>query len=203
MSKEHDAYDLIKKAEEKQNPGFFSKIFSSKNSRLEESLDYLEKAANIFKLLKKWEEAGNTYEKCGNIQLQLQNDPTNFLIESAHCFSFVDIKKSLAIKKKIVENYSQNGRFMNAGKYQQQIAEKYEELFDYPNAIKEYKLAADYFSMETMNAKSYEQNCLLKYCDLMCSIENNKSCYPEASDVSHINFRYMKKLHFITLIFLY
>ena len=61
MSKEQEAYSYIKKADEKQNPGFMSKLFSSQESRLEESLDYLEKAANIFKMLKKWEEAGKTW----------------------------------------------------------------------------------------------------------------------------------------------
>ena len=183
VEREKEAYEYIKKASEKQNPGFFSKLFSNKESRLEESLDLLEKAANIFKLVKKWQEAGDTMMNCAKIQNELNSDCAQSYIEASHCFSFVDKEKSIEAQIKALESYVNKGRFQLAGKIQKQIAEKYEEDFEYLKAASSYKKAADFFSMESMNSKSYEQGCLLKYADLLSSLPDNKSCFPEACQV--------------------
>jgi len=183
MSKEQEAYSYIKKADEKQNPGFMSKLFSSQESRLEESLDYLEKAANIFKMLKKWEEAGKTWERCANIQKQLRNEPASFYLEASHCFSFVDTEISLKSKLNAIASYVDGGRFQLAGKIQKEVAETFKNQLDYMKAAEAFKQAADYFSMESMNCRSYQQSCLIEYADLMCCQDNNPKCYPECSNV--------------------
>lgn len=183
MNREKEAIELVKKAESKMNTGFFGSIFSSKSSRMEEALDYLEKAANIFKLVKNWEEAGKTYEKCGNIELELQADASKYYLDAAHCYSFVNLQRCAEIKKKALEIYKQQGRFQLAGKIQKEMAEKFEEEREYKQAAEAFKAAADYFSMESMNSKSYQQSCLLKYADLLCIMEDAKP-FPEAADVS-------------------
>jgi len=65
--------------------------------------------------------------------------------------------------------YEKNGRFQMAGKIQKQMAEKYENDLQYELSVNFYKKAADYFSMENTNSKSFEQQCLLKAADLMCT----------------------------------
>jgi alpha-soluble NSF attachment protein len=90
MDTELDAYNLVTKAEKKLKPGFLGGLFSSKDSRMEEALDLYEKAGNIFKLSKKWFEAGECFEKCGEIEEKLKTDPANHYQDAAHCFSFID-----------------------------------------------------------------------------------------------------------------
>lgn len=173
--REKEAYDLIKKADSKINTGFFGSLFSSKSSRLEEALDLLEKAAHIFKLVQKWSEAGNTFERCGNIEQELSADAAKYYIEASHCFSFVDSDKSLAAKNKALEFYVQHGRFQLAGKIMKEMAEKLQEEKKFDAAAKAYKKSAEYYSMESMNSKSYQQEVLIKYADLVCSsIEEDK-----------------------------
>jgi alpha-soluble NSF attachment protein len=90
MNNELDAYNLVTKAEKKLKPGFFGAIFTSKDSRLEEALDLYEKAGNIFKLAKKWHEAGECFEKCAEIEEKLKADPASHFQDAAHCYSFVN-----------------------------------------------------------------------------------------------------------------
>lgn len=182
-TREKEAHELVKKADAKMTTGFFGSLFSSKSSRLEESLDYLEKAASIFKLCKNWEEAGRTYERCGQIEAELQADAAKYYLESAHCYSFVNLEKSVGIKHKALEIYIQQGRFQLAGKIQQEMASKFEEERDFKNAAEAFKKAGEYFSMESLNSKSYQQSCALKYADIICSIDD-KNVFPEASNVS-------------------
>lgn len=44
--------------------------------------------------------------------------------------------------------YATIGRFSNCGKCEKNIAEIYEDLYDYDNASKYYKKAAYYFEMD-------------------------------------------------------
>jgi len=69
-----------------------------------------------------------------------------------------------------------------AGKTQKKMAEDFEMDLKYDEAITAFKRAADYFSMENLNAKSYEQGCLLKVADLMC-INNHPNCFDEAKQI--------------------
>lgn len=80
-----------------------------------------------------------------------------------------------------------------AGKVQKQVAEESESDMKYDIAITSYRRAADYFSMENINSKSYEQGCLLKAADLMC-ISDHKDAFQEAKSVYSIyNSRYTKR----------
>ena len=62
------------------------------------------------------------------------------------------------------------------------MAEKCENDMQYELSITYYRKAADYFSMENTNSKSFEQHCLLKAADLMCYI-NYPNVYQEAVKV--------------------
>lgn len=177
-----EALKLVKQAEAKQNTGFFGRLFSSKESRLEECLDLYEKAAGIYKLNKKWEEAAKLYEKCAQIQLDIKGEPTQYYIDAAHCYSFVDSLKLIENLKRAVSSYVNQGRFQLAGRIQKKVSEKLEEDLNYDGAAEAYKKAGDYFAMESMHSKSDEQTCLLKFADLS-SISNNPKCYPEACQV--------------------
>lgn len=86
---------------------------------------------------------------------------------------------------KVLMIYEKDNKFQMAGKIQKQMAEACENDLQYPTAVMYYKKAADYFSMEKTNSKSFEQGCLLKAADLMC-INDYQNAYQEASKVIKI-----------------
>ena len=186
MDKEYEAHKLVELAQKKTATGFFKGLFSSKESRLEEALDLYDRAANMFKLGKKWFEAGECYEKCADIEVELKSDlAAGHYHDAAHCFNFVDKKRGANNLTKCLSVYESSGRFQMAGKTQKQMAEDYEGDLIYDQAIIAYKKAADYFSMENINSKSYEQGCLLKQADLMC-ISDHSGAFEEAKQVKKL-----------------
>ncbi|SBS86456.1 SNAP protein (soluble N-ethylmaleimide-sensitive factor attachment protein), putative, partial [Plasmodium malariae] len=61
--------------------------------------------------------------------------------------------------------YAAIGRFSNCGKCEKNIAEIYEDLYDYNNALEYYKKAAYYFEMDEYSKSIYTQ-CIVKYAEL-------------------------------------
>jgi alpha-soluble NSF attachment protein len=172
--------ELVKKAKKKLNPGFFGKMFSSKDSLLEEALSYYESAANGFKIQKNWQKAGECYEECAKIEIQLSSDSAmNQYKEAAHCFSFCDIQRSQKNIDNCIQFCVKKGRYQQAGKLTQEIAHNKEVELNYPEAIKKYQEAAEYYKLDSQNTKSLEQNCLLKVADLMC-ISGDKNMFENA-----------------------
>ena len=175
--------DLIEKAKKELKPGFFGKLFSNKSERVEKALELYESAANIYKMQKSWNEAGAAYEECAKLDCQLDSEmAANHYQEAAHCFSFTDQNRQLENLNKCISMYENRGKFQQAGKITQKIANDLEIAMEYEMAIDKYKKAADLYSMESMNTRSMQQQCLLKVADLMC-ISNHKKMLEEAPKI--------------------
>lgn len=175
--------ELVRKARSKMNPGFFAKFMSSKDQRIEEAIDLMQTAANMYKIKKDWQKAGETYEECATLDQQLDGTSAyTYYQDAAHCFSFVNKTRSNTNLDKCIESCEKCGKYMQAGKIAQRIAGEFEENFDYAPAIEKYKKAADYYAMESQNTKSLQQSCLLKVADLMC-ISNHKDMFEEAPKI--------------------
>ena len=175
--------DLVRKAHNKLSPGFFGKMFSSKESRVDEAMELLTAATNIYKIRKNWAKAGETYEEMARLDEQQGGGTAySYYQEAAHCFSFVDKVRSDRDLDLAIESCEKIGKYMQAGKTSQRIANEFEENFNYEKAIEKYKKAADYFAMESQNTKSMQQQCLLKVADLMC-ISNHKDMFTEAPKI--------------------
>ncbi len=175
--------ELVRKAHNKLSPGFFGKMFSSKESRVDEAMELLTAATNIYKIRKNWAKAGETYEEMARLDEQQGGGTAySYYQEAAHCFSFVDKVRSDRDLDLAIESCEKIGKYMQAGKTSQRIANEFEENFNYEKAIEKYKKAADYFAMESQNTKSMQQACLLKVADLMC-ISNHKDMFTEAPKI--------------------
>jgi len=175
--------ELVRKARSKLSPGFLGKMFSSKESRFDEATELLTSAANIYKIHKNWVKAGETYEELARLDVQEGgNMAYSFYQDAAHCFSFVDKNRSDQNLDRAIESCEKVGKYMQAGKTAQRIANEFEENFNYEKAIEKYKKAAEYFAMESQNTKSMQQQCLLKVADLMC-ISNHKDMFTEAPKI--------------------
>ena len=175
--------ELVRKARSKLNPGFFGKMLSSKESRYDDAIDLLTSAANMYKIRKNWVKAGETYEELAHLDIEQGGGMAySFYQDAAHCFSFVDKKRSDQNLDRAIESCEKVGKYMQAGKTAQRIANEFEENFNYEKAIEKYKKAAEYFAMESQNTKSMQQQCLLKVADLMC-ISNHKDMFTEAPKI--------------------
>jgi len=64
---EQKALQLVEEAEKKlgAKAGFLSALFGG-SSKTDEALEMLGRAANMFKMAKKWSQAGNTFTKIAN-----------------------------------------------------------------------------------------------------------------------------------------
>ena len=175
--------ELVRKAHSKLTPGFFGKFFSSQESRVEDASNLLISAANMYKILKNWTKAGETYEELAHLNEQQGGDMAySYYQDAAHCFSFVDKNRSDQNLDRAIESCEKVGKYMQAGKTAQHIANEFEEKFNYEKAIEKYKKAAEYFAMESQNTKSMQQQCLLKVADLMC-ISKHKDMFTEAPKI--------------------
>ena len=175
--------ELVRKAHSKLTPGFFGKMFSSKETRVEEAMELLTNAANIYKIAKNWAKAGETYEELARLDIESGgNMAYSYYQDAAHCFSFVDKNRSDQNLDRAIESCERAGKYMQAGKLAQRIANELEENFNYEKAIEKYKKASEYFAMESQNTKSMQQQCLVKVADLMC-ICNHKDMFTEAPKI--------------------
>ena len=175
--------EMVRKARSKLAPGFFAKMFSSKESREDEAAELFKSAANIYKIRKDWKKAGDTYEEIARLEEQQGSNSAYVAYQdAARCYSFIDKTKSNQCLDRAIESCVKTGKYMQAGKTAKDIANELEENLDYANAIDKYKKAAEYFSMETQNTKSMQQQCLLKVADLMC-VSNHKDMFSEAPKI--------------------
>lgn len=97
MDQAYQAHLLVEAANKKLNPGCWEALCSNREERLTQARENLEKAANLFKLEKSWEEAGECFERCAGVQEALKEDPSDFFQDAAHCFKLNDKKRIIII----------------------------------------------------------------------------------------------------------
>ena len=129
------------------------------------------RAANLFKMAKKWSQAGNTFATIAkhHVKAGSKHDAATNLIDAANCFRKTDPKEATATLQKAIDIYTEMGRFTIAAKHHQTIAEICEtELADLDKAIQHYQFAADYFRGEESNSSA--NKCLVKVKRILLSL---------------------------------
>ena len=108
------------------------------------------RAGNLFKMAKKWAQAGNTFVTVAQHHAKLGNkhDAATNYVDAANCFKKSDPKEAVNSLVKAVDIYTDMGRFTIAAKHHQTIAEIYEsDITDLDKAMTHYEQAADYFKV--------------------------------------------------------
>ncbi|XP_065201009.1 alpha-soluble NSF attachment protein [Planococcus citri] len=178
---EQKAQQLIAEAEKKLNSSrtFLGSLFGG-SSKVEDAVECYQRAGNLFKMAKKWGSAGQAYTEAALLHLKAGNrhDAATNYVDAAHCFKKSDLNEAVKCLLKVIEIYTDMGRFTMAAKQHQSIAEMYEtEFVDYERAIHHYQLAADYFRGEESNASA--NKCMLKVAQYSAQLEN----YPKAIQI--------------------
>jgi len=171
---EQKALALVQEAEKKLNSSktFLGGLFGGQ-SKQDEALECYGRAGNLFKMAKKWGQAGNTFVTIAQHHAKLGNkhDAATNYVDAANCYKKSDPKEAVNSLVKAVDIYTDMGRFTIAAKHHQTIAEIYEsDIADLDKAMTHYEQAADYFKGEESNSSA--NKCMLKVAQYAAQLEN-------------------------------
>lgn len=171
---EQKAMQLMAEAEKKltSSKGFFGSLFGG-SSKVEEAVECYQRAANMFKMAKKWANAGNAFCEAANLHAKSgsRHDAATNYVDAANCYKKSDTAEAVNCLLKAIEIYLEMGRFTMAAKHHQSIAEMYEsEAVDLERAVHHYEQASDYFRGEESNSSA--NKCLLKVAQYAAQLEN-------------------------------
>jgi len=128
------------------------------------------KAANMVKLGKQWDEAGQAFMRACDMLLKAdsKHEAAGNYVNASNCFR-KGTQKEAAVDclKLAVELFTDEGRFSIAAKHQKEIAEMYEQDNMFKEAAEAYQTAADYYDGE--GSTSSANQMMLKvahYCAL-------------------------------------
>jgi len=167
-----DPMALMKEAEAKLNPSWWTKMTSGGRNN-EEAAELFTKAGNIFRKDKDWEKAAEAYVKAAKsyLQAQSQHEAAGALVQASTCYRQTNTRDAIRVLGEAVDLYSDAGRFSMAGKHQKEIAEMYEAEHDLENAMHNFQLAADTFAGES-NDSANARSCLLKVATYAAELED-------------------------------
>uniref|UniRef100_A0A0B7ACZ7 Uncharacterized protein n=1 Tax=Arion vulgaris TaxID=1028688 RepID=A0A0B7ACZ7_9EUPU len=170
---EQKAVMLIAEAEKKLKSakGMFSSLFGG-GSKQEEACELYVRAANAFKMAKKWPQAGKAFEEAAQLQLAMgsKHEGATYYVEAGNCYRKGDPNAAVSAIHKAIEIYTDMGRFSIAAKHHITVAEIYEnELSDMEKSVQNYEQAADYYKGEESNSSA--NKCLLKVAQFSATLE--------------------------------
>ncbi|EFN79607.1 Soluble NSF attachment protein [Harpegnathos saltator] len=153
---EQKALQLVAEAERKlsSSRSFFGSLFGS-SSKVEEAVECYHRAANMFKMAKKWSSAGKAFYDAADLHAKAgsRHDAANNYVDAANCFKKSDTNEAISCLLKAIEIYTDMGRFTMAAKHHQSIAEIYEsEAVDLERAVATASLES---SLLKYSAKEY------------------------------------------------
>ncbi|XP_023934537.1 alpha-soluble NSF attachment protein [Bicyclus anynana] len=171
---EQKAMQLMAEAEKKLNSSksFLGSLFGG-SSKVEEAVDCYLRAANLFKMSKKWPQAGQAFCLAAQLHLKagVRHDAATNFVDASNCYKKCDPNEAVSCLLKAIEIYTDMGRFTVAAKQHQNIAELYEtECVDLARAMQHYEQAADYFRGE--ESTSSANKCMLKLAQYAAQLEH-------------------------------
>ncbi|CAH1792479.1 unnamed protein product [Owenia fusiformis] len=154
----------------KSSQGFFGSFGGS--AKQEEASELYVRAANCFKMAKKWPAAGQAFCESAKIQSALgsRHEAATNYVDAGNCYKKADPQEAVNSITKAIDIYTDMGRFTVAAKHHVTIAEIYEtEAVDIDKAIANYEQAADYYKGEESNSSA--NKCLLKVATFAAQLE--------------------------------
>lgn len=167
------AEKFIKEAERKLSPGGIWSIFFGSYAKIDEAAECYQRAGNLFKISKAWQEAADSFLKAAGLLTKISNrhEAASAYIDAGHCFKKFNVNTAENCYLKAIEIYLDMGRFTVAAKHHQTIAEMYEnEPVDYDKVVQHLEQASDYFRGE--ESISCANRCLLKVAAYSAELEN-------------------------------
>jgi len=157
MSQEARADELIAKAQKRLSS--WSLFGGNKH---EEACEMFVKAANLYKVSKQWDQAGDAFEKAAGCHLKLDSahEAATTYTDAANCYKKTNAEQALLLYKEAIALQIDLGRFTTAAKLQKEVAELYDSENQPEKAMEAFQTAADYYIGE--ESTSQANQCLLK-----------------------------------------
>ena len=160
------------------------------------------RAANMFKMAKKWSDAGRAFCEAAELHWKSGNkhDAATGYVDAAVCFKKTDPKEAVSCLQKAIEIYTDMGRFNIAAKHHMTVAEIYEsEIVDIEKAISHYEQAADYYKGEESRTSAHR--CMLNVARYAAQLEQYQKAielYEEVAGdcIESSLLKYSAKEHF-------
>ncbi|KYQ96724.1 soluble NSF attachment protein alpha isoform [Tieghemostelium lacteum] len=172
MGDEVKAKEFLEKAEKRTKGGnFLGMLMGGGSSRYEDAASDYTKAANLFKLAKKWDAAGAAFQKASECYLKSgsKHDSASSYVNAAGCYKKGNVSDAIICLKAAIEYYTDEGRFGIAAKHQKEMAELYESIGDLEAAMSSYQQAADFYDGE--NSQTSANQVLLKVAVISTQLE--------------------------------
>ena len=127
----------------------------SSAGRLEEARDKFVKAANLFKMAKSWNAAGEAFERCAEVddQLDVPHEALNNRLQAAEMYKRSDTSKAVALFKNVAQKSCEMGRFARAAQMMESVGEILEAENNLEGAVDAFQKAADYHYSENATAR--------------------------------------------------
>ncbi|CAI8041511.1 Beta-soluble NSF attachment protein [Geodia barretti] len=170
---EKKAREYIAQAEKKMKSSqtFLGGLFGGA-AKMEDAADLYVRAANTYKVAKKWKDAGDAFCLAADVQMKLdvKHEAGSNLVEAGQVYKREDPKRAVECYSQAAEIYTDMGRFTMAARYHSNIAEICEsELGDFEQAITHYEQAADYYKGEDSTGSA--NKCLLKVAHMAAMLQ--------------------------------
>lgn len=150
---------LVSTEKKEKSWGFFSG-----GAKWEEAADLYVKAANLFKMEKKFREAGDAFRSAAKCDLQngSKADAASNLTNAANVLRKEFPQESVECFNQAIDLYTTEGRFSSAAKIAKDIGEILEKESQFESAISFFQKAADFYEGE--NSASNAQACFFESC---------------------------------------
>ncbi|XP_013787636.1 alpha-soluble NSF attachment protein-like [Limulus polyphemus] len=170
---EQKAMQLVADAEKKLRSaqGFLGQLFGG-SSKVEEACELYTRAANMFKMAKKWSAAGSAFCEAASLHQKIdsRHNAASCYVDAGNCYKKSDPLEAVNCLLKAIEIYTDMGRFTIAAKHHVTVAEIFEnEIADIEKAVSHYEQAADYFKGE--ESSSSANKCLLNVAKYAAQLE--------------------------------
>ncbi|KAL2919630.1 vesicular-fusion protein S17 [Polyrhizophydium stewartii] len=169
MASSTDGPGLLAEAERKLKA---KGMFGFGGPKLDEAADLFGRAANAFKLSKKWKDSGDafvqqaqTLERMGD-----RDDAASAYINASKSYKKEHPRDAVVALETAVKFLTEKGRFSAAANNMKQVAEIYEtDIADMEKAMHAYEQAAEWYSGEDSNAQA--NACMLKVATFAGTLE--------------------------------
>jgi len=159
---EQRAREHIAEGEKALNPGIWTKITGGSHNKFDDAAAAFTKAGNVYKMLKKWDEGGNIFERAAQtyIQANSSHEAATAYQNASNCYKNTSMPDAVRCLEAACDIYAADGKFSLAAKHHKTMAEMFEKEMDLDKSSTHYDRAADFFDNE--NQPSSARTCRLK-----------------------------------------
>ncbi|KAG9508717.1 Alpha-soluble NSF attachment protein, partial [Fragariocoptes setiger] len=174
---EQKAQQCVQEARKKlgSSSGWLQNLFGGPSKATDDAIELYLKAGNLFKMAKKWNEAGNAFNEAATLHQNRENrdnklNAAGHYVDASNCYKKCNPQEAINCLLKVIDIYTDMGRFNIAAKHHMSIAEIYEsDMSDIPKAVEHYTKAADYYQCEESNTTA--NRCLLNVARYAAQLE--------------------------------